>query len=126
MSRTIRRLTLGAVGHRGRAALVVPPALASPESDAADAINQAWNAAGGADSVVGGQDGEVYPVGAGYGQKFADGKIFFTPAAGAHLIYGAVLDKYESLGGPADSDLGFPNIDVVPGLGQLQESGQHV
>jgi uncharacterized protein with LGFP repeats len=112
----MRRLTLGAAASAAVAALVVPSALASPESDAADAINQAWQAAGGANSVVGGKDGEVYPVGAGYGQEFSDGKIFFTPTAGAHVIYGPVLDKYESLGGPADSDLGFPNMDVVPGL----------
>ena len=116
LGRTMRRLTLGAVASAAVAALVVPSALATPESDAADAINQAWNAAGGADSVVGGKDGEVFEVGDGYGQKFSDGKIFFTPTTGAHLIYGAVLDKYDSLGGPADSDLGFPNIDTVAGL----------
>nr|MCW1957622.1 hypothetical protein [Mycobacterium sp.] len=116
LGRTIRRLTLGGVASLAVAALVVPSALATPESDAADAINQAWNAAGGPDSVVGGKDGEVFQVGEGYGQKFSGGKIFFTPATGAHLIYGAVLDKYESLGGPADSDLGFPNIDTVAGL----------
>ncbi len=115
-NRTLGRLTLGAVATVAVAALAVPSALATPESDAADAINQAWEAAGGTDSVLGGKDGEVYEVGAGYGQKFTGGKIFFTPAAGAHLIYGAILDKYESLGGPADSDLGFPNINEVPGL----------
>jgi uncharacterized protein with LGFP repeats len=116
LSRTIRRFALGAVASAAAAALVVPSALASPESDATDAINQAWNAAGGPDSVVGGKDGEVFQVGDGFGQKFSSGKIFFTPDTGAHLIYGAVLDKYESLGGPADSDLGFPNIDTVAGL----------
>lgn len=116
LGRSMRRLTLGVAASVAAAALVVPEALASPESDAADAINQAWQAAGGLSSVVGGKDGEIFPVGEGYGQKFADGKIFFTPNSGAHLIYGPVLDKYESLGGPADSDLGFPNIDVVPGL----------
>ena len=115
-NRALGRLTLGAVATVAVAALAVPSALATPESDAADAINQAWDAAGGADSVLGGKDGEVYEVGAGYGQKFTGGKIFFTPAAGAHLMYGAILDKYESLGGPADSDLGFPNINEVPGL----------
>lgn len=116
LSRTIRRFALGAVAAAAAAALVVPSALASPESDATDAINQAWNAAGGPDSVVGGKDGEVFQVGEGFGQKFSSGKIFFTPDTGAHLIYGAILDKYESLGGPADSDLGFPNIDTVAGL----------
>jgi uncharacterized protein with LGFP repeats len=116
LNRTVGRLAVGVIATVAATALVVPNAFATPESDAADAINQAWNAAGGSGSVVGGQDGEVYQVGAGYGQKFTDGKIFFEPSAGAHLLYGAVLDKFESLGGPADSDLGFPTINVVPGL----------
>ncbi|MGI9126492.1 MAG: LGFP repeat-containing protein [Mycobacterium sp.] len=116
LGRTFGRLTLGFVATAAAAALAIPSALASPESDASDAINGAWNAAGGGDSVVGGKDGDVYQVGVGYGQKFTDGQIFFTPETGAHLIYGAILDKYQSLGGPADSDLGFPNIDEVAGL----------
>ena len=44
----------------------------------------------------------------GFGQNFAGGKIFFTPDTGAHVMRGAILDKYQSLGGPADGDLGFP------------------
>ena len=116
LSRMVGRLALGVAVAAAAAGLVVPKALASPESDAADAITNAWNAAGGAGSVVGAQDGEVYQVGAGYAQKFSGGKIFFTPETGARLLYGAVLDKYESLGGPADSDLGFPTMDEVAGL----------
>lgn len=113
--RTMGRLTLGVAATAAVAALVVPSAVASPEGDAADAINQAWDAAGGSNSPVGGRDGDVYQVGDGYGQKFSDGKIFYSPTTGAHLIYGAILDKYESLGGPADSDLGFPNSDEAAG-----------
>jgi uncharacterized protein with LGFP repeats len=109
-------LALGVAVTAAAAVLVAPLALATPESDAADAISAAWGAAGGSDSVLGSQDGEVYQVGDGYGQKFTGGKIFFTPDTGAHLIYGAILDKYESLGGPGDSDLGFPTIDEVAGL----------
>ena len=96
--------------------LVAPGAYGTPESDAADAITQAWEAAGGDASDVGARDGEVYQVGSGYAQKFVTGQIFFTPDTGAHLLSGPVLDRYESLGGPADSDLGFPTIDVVAGL----------
>lgn len=113
---TARRMTLGVAATIAVAALVVPDAIASPESDAADAINQAWQAAGGADSPVGNRDGDVFEVGSGYGEKFSEGKIFFTPETGAHLIYGDILNKYESLGGPADSDLGFPTINEVAGL----------
>ena len=114
-TRTMGRLTLGIAATAAAAALVVPSAVASPESDAADAISQAWDAAGGSNSPVGGSDGDVYQVGDGYGRKFSDGKIFYTPETGAHLIYGAILDKYESLGGPADSDLGFPNSNEAAG-----------
>ena len=114
--RTTGRLFIGVAATVLAAALAVPTALASPDSDAADAIGQAWDAAGGSGSAVGDRDGDVYQVGSGYGQKFTGGKIFFTPDTGAHLIYGAILDKYESLGGPADSDLGFPTIDEVAGL----------
>ncbi|MGB6209457.1 LGFP repeat-containing protein, partial [Mycobacterium sp.] len=38
------------------------------------------------------------------------------PATGAKSMSGAILDKYEALGGPAASDLGFPTINEVPGL----------
>jgi len=116
LTRTARRLALGVAATAAAAVLVAPLALATPESDAADAINSAWNAAGGSDSAVGSRDGDVYEVGDGFGQKFTDGKIFFAPDSGAHLIFGAILDKYESLGGPGDSDLGFPTIDEVAGL----------
>jgi len=114
-NRTMGRLALAIAATLAGAALVVPSASASPESDAADAISQAWDAAGGASSPVGTRDGDVFQVGDGYGQKFSDGKIFYTPALGAHLIYGAILDKYESLGGAADSDLGFPNVNESVG-----------
>lgn len=113
--RRAQRLTLG-MALATAAVLTSPVVFASPESDAADAITQAWEAAGASGSTVGSPDGDVYQVGRGYGQKFTDGKIFFTPESGARLMSGAILDKYESLGGPADSDLGFPNINEVPGL----------
>ena len=55
------------------------------------------------------------PSGTGFGQNFASGAIFFSPDTGAKIMFGAILDKYRALGGPADSDLGFPNIDEGPG-----------
>jgi len=97
------------------AVLLAPVAAATPESDANDAINAAYDAGGGPTGPLGPKDGDVYPVGEGFGQNFAGGKIFFTPATGAHIATGAILEKYESLGGPADSDLGFPAIDEGPG-----------
>ncbi len=116
----VRRAALGVVavaaGLAMVQALVLPTAAASPESDSDDAITAALEAAGGENSDLGAKQGDVYAVGAGFAQDFDHGKIFFTPQTGARSMYGAVLDKYESLGGPAGSDLGFPTIDEVPGL----------
>lgn len=97
------------------AVLLAPVAAAQPEADANAAITAAWDASGGDGGTLGPKNGDVYPIGEGFGQNFASGKIFFTPATGAHFMRGAILEKYESLGGPADSDLGFPTIDEGPG-----------
>lgn len=95
--------------------LFAPIAAATPDSDADAAISQAWDAGGGDAGPLGAKIGDVYPIGAGFGQDFAGGKIFFTPETGAHIMQGAILDKYMSLGGPADGDLGFPTIDEGDG-----------
>lgn len=93
----------------------MPTALADPAGDADAAINAAYDAAGGPGGTLGPKDGGVYPVGAGFGQNFASGRIFFSPGTGAHVMQGAILDKYLSLGGPGDGDLGFPDIDEGAG-----------
>lgn len=98
------------------AALVVAPAAeAQPEADANAAITAAWEASGGAGGPLGPKQGEVYRAGEGFAQNYTGGKMFFTPATGAHYMQGAILEKYESLGGPVASDLGFPTIDEGPG-----------
>lgn len=96
--------------------LSVQTAAATPDSDAHDAITAAWQAAGGDGSPLGPPKGDVHPAGVGFAQDFAGGTMFFTPETGAKALYGAILDKYESMGGAATGDLGFPNIDEVPGL----------
>jgi uncharacterized protein with LGFP repeats len=98
------------------ALLLAPVATASPIGDAEAAMMAAWDKAGGATSPLGARKGDVYPVGDGFVLDFDGGKMFFTPDTGAKFAYGPVLDKYESLGGPAGSDLGFPSITEVPGL----------
>lgn len=117
--RTLLSTTLGRLGVGlvivAMTMLLAPVATASPESEASDAITAAWDASGGPTGPLGAPDGGVYPVGAGFGQNYAGGKILFTPSTGAHIMQGAILEKYESLGGPADSDLGFPTIDEGPG-----------
>lgn len=115
----VRRVTAGlfAVAVTG---LLAPVAAASPESDAGAAISAAWDASGGDGGPLGARNGDVYAAGSGFGQNFASGKIFFTPATGAHYVTGAILEKYDALGGPADSDLGFPTIDE--GAGRAPDS----
>ncbi|CQD22479.1 LGFP repeat-containing protein [Mycolicibacterium conceptionense] len=103
-------------------AALMGPAVASatPESDADAAVTAAWEASGGDGGPLGPRQGSVYAVGAGFAQNFAGGKMFFTPATGAHFMQGAILEKYESLGGAADGDLGFPTIDE--GAGRAADS----
>jgi uncharacterized protein with LGFP repeats len=110
----LARVTVGlAVAAAGL--FFAPLATADPATDANGAITAAYDGSGGPTGPLGVREGGVYPVGDGFGQNFAAGKMFFTPATGAHWMQGAVLEKYESLGGPADSDLGFPTIDEGPG-----------
>ncbi|MGB3485912.1 MAG: hypothetical protein WBB07_27290 [Mycobacterium sp.] len=92
----------------------MPVAHADPQGDAAVAIDQAWTAAGGDTSPLGPKAGDIYPSGAGFGQNFANGAVFFSPATGARSMFGAILDKYRAAGGP-EGDLGFPNMDEGPG-----------
>lgn len=96
--------------------LLSPTAGASPESDAQDAITAAWEANGGAGSRLGTQQGAVYSVGGGFAADYTGGKIFFTPDTGARAMYGPILDKYETAGGPDGSDLGFPDSNQTTGL----------
>ncbi|WP_442932927.1 LGFP repeat-containing protein [Mycobacterium kyogaense] len=112
-----RRTSRWALGLLGVAAalLASPVATAQPDVDAGNAITATWQATGGDTGPLGPVSGDVYPIGAGFAQNFASGKVFFTPATGAHFMQGAILEKYESLGGPADGDLGFPTIDEGPG-----------
>ena len=115
LGRAIGRTSVGIVAAMAAALLVAPLAAATPESDADAAITGAWDADGGEGGPLGIKDGGVYPAGAGFGQDFAGGKIFFTPDTGAHAMQGAILDKYLALGGAADGDLGFPTIDEGDG-----------
>jgi uncharacterized protein with LGFP repeats len=97
-------------------ALMAPVATASPLGEADDSITAAWKEAGGDTSDLGPKQGETYVAGGGFAHDFVHGKMFFTPATGPRTMMGAILDKYESLGGPAASDLGFPTINEARGL----------
>lgn len=116
MRKLVGRALVGLVTTAMTAALLAPVVAASPIGDAEAAIMAAWDKAGGQASPLGARKGDVYPVGDGFALDFDGGKMFYTAATGAKYIYGPILDKYESLGGPAGSDLGFPTIDEVAGL----------
>jgi uncharacterized protein with LGFP repeats len=114
-----RRMTRGLVAlAAGLAcmALLAPIAAASPLGEADDAITAAWKDAGGDNSDLGAKQGECYVAGQGFAQDFVHGKMFFTPATGPRSMSGAILDKYESLGGPVLSDLAFPTTNEARGL----------
>jgi uncharacterized protein with LGFP repeats len=98
------------------AALLAPTVSASPIGDAEAAMMAAWEKAGGDTSPLGARKGDVYPAGDGFALDFDGGKMFYTTDTGAKFLYGPILDKYESVGGPVGSDLGFPTINEVPGL----------
>ncbi|MBW0014804.1 hypothetical protein [Mycobacterium sp.] len=116
MRRLVGRALVSVATTVVAAALLAPAAGASPIGDAEAAMMAAWDKAGGAGSPLGARKGDVYPAGTGFALDFDGGKMFYTPDTGARFVYGPILDKYESLGGPVGSDLGFPTINEVPGL----------
>ena len=83
--RLVGRLTIGLLGV-ATALLLAPHATAQPEVEANDAITAAWQSSGGDTGPLGPRSGDVYPVGSGFAQNFASGRMFFTPATGAHFM----------------------------------------
>jgi len=116
MRKLVGRALVGMATTVMAAALLAPSASASPIGDAEAAMMAAWEKAGGDTSPLGARKGDVYAAGDGFALDFDGGKMFYTTDTGARFVYGPVLDKYEALGGPVGSDLGFPTINEVPGL----------
>ena len=116
LSKLVGRALVGLATTVVAAVLLAPLAVASPIGDAEEAMMSTWEKAGGDTSPLGARKGDVYPIADGFALDFAGGKMFFTTDTGAKFVYGPILDKYEALGGPATSDLGFPTINEVPGL----------
>ena len=112
-TRVNRAILRAAVGLLTAAAmvLVAPVAAATPETDANDAINQVWDTSGGPTGPLGPKDGGVYPVGEGTSPAARSS----SPATGAHIMQGAILEKYESLVGRRRVTWVFPQLTRVPG-----------
>src|SRR5262247_1270631 len=53
------------------------------------------------------------PDGVGRFNHFQGGSIYWTPSTGAHLVYGAIRDKWASIGWER-SFLGYPTSDEIP------------
>ena len=104
--------TLGGVAIMSAALLAgTPVAFATPSSDAVNAIQDRFQAFSAQNSFLGTPVGDPVDVGAGARQDYTGGAIFYSKESGAHVMYGAILDKFTSLGGPEGSGLGFPTND---------------
>ncbi|MGY1700679.1 hypothetical protein [Geodermatophilus sp. SYSU D00766] len=100
------RITVGSL-TAGAATVSVVPVRDSP-------ISRAWVASGGADGPLGApsSDERCDLPGGGCTQRFAGGTLYWSAGTGVHRLRGAILSRYEALGGPAS--LGYPTSDDTP------------
>ena len=129
LHRRSRFLTaVGSVAFVSMSLLVgTPTAFATPSSDAVNAIHDRYTTFGGANSLLGSPVGEAADVQGGARQDYSGGTIFFSENSGAHVMYGAILDKFNALGGPDGSGLGYPTndeSDAGDGVGRFNEFNQ--
>lgn len=78
-----------------------------------DLIRQHWISLGGNASVVGRPLGGEFGVPGGRKTDYASGDIYWSPGTGAREVHGAVVQRYDALGGSAGS-LGHPVSDELP------------
>ena len=104
-------LALGGLFLVASSLLVAPIAVAAPSEEAIDAINDRYSVFGGEGSLLGVPVGEAVDVEGGAQQDYQGGTIYYSQDTGAHVMYGAILDRYRDLGGPDGSGLGFPQND---------------
>ncbi|HTY28417.1 MAG TPA: hypothetical protein VMD51_09760, partial [Mycobacterium sp.] len=104
-------VTLGAAVLAASGMLSCPPlASATPSAEANEAINARYNTFGGTASLLGAPVADAVDVPGGAERDYQGGAIFYSPKTGAKIMYGAILDRYKSLGGPG-GELGFPTND---------------
>ena len=100
-----------------------PVVTAAPSSDAVSTINDRYTTFGGEGSLLGAPIGEAVDVPGGAEREYAGGTIYYSKDTGAHVMYGAILDRYQALGGPS-SGLGFPKndeSDTGDGIGRFND-----
>lgn len=104
-------LALGGMFIVGSSLLLSTPiAGAEPSTDAVDTINDRYATFGGESSLLGIPTAEAIDVPGGAVREYQGGAIYYSQDTGAHVMYGAILDRYRALGGPS-SELGFPTND---------------
>ncbi|MCG7609751.1 hypothetical protein BA059_09805 [Mycolicibacterium sp. (ex Dasyatis americana)] len=86
------------VNAPGVGEVVLEPQIAEEYSDA------------GGEAKLGAPTAQPEKVGDGTVQAFANGTIYSSPSAGAHVVQGEILRVYTANGGPAGT-LGFPTED---------------
>ncbi len=79
---------------------------------APDPLAARYTQLGGAGSYLGNPVGAQYPITGGIGQNYKAGRMYYTPATGAHALRGAILAGYLTLGGPA-GPVGVPTTDEL-------------
>ena len=87
-------------------------------------LRQKWRDLGGEGGFLGAPqiDEQVCPDGRGHYVHFAGGSIYWTPETGAHVIYGAIREKWAALGWETCAFLGYPTTDETgtpDGLGRF-------
>lgn len=94
---------------------VPPPTGVVVQKPGASAIDEKYAALGGPAGFLGKATSPVTrtPNGKGSFRHFAGGSIYWTAAAGAHEVHGAIRDKWASLGWETGY-LGFPTTDETP------------
>ena len=109
--------------HYQNGSIYLAPGLGAHEVHGA--IRERWAAMGWEKSAVGYPTSDETDVGDQRGRvsKFEHGAIYWTPQTGAHEVYGAILEKWLSLGGPK-SFLGYPTTgegDLPNGRGRFND-----
>ena len=89
------------------------------------AIETLWNSLGGSTSVLGYPTSEQMITGDGHGvyQVFQNGTINWSPATGAHDVYGVIETLWNSMGG-STSRLGYPTDNEYNWNGGLRADFQ--
>jgi uncharacterized protein with LGFP repeats len=79
-------------------------------TEAGDPLFQRYVDMGGSTSYLGDPTGPEVAVAGGLEQNYQHGALYYSSATGAYAVHGAILTKYQALGGPAGK-LGFPTSD---------------